>query len=161
MGILKVGSRKITVDGVDYRWRVPRYKKLSDWKNGSNVLSEEYMKVAEYYGLGKVADIVLNIPIELYSNPKSKIELKYFGLCIDGFLGREQLIQIKPQLIVKVIDKALSDGWNPNLKGNYKLKLYENSSEKYKPAILLFPDETNDTIKNYVNVVTLVEVSLE
>ena len=158
MSISKTGSRKIAVNGVDYRWRVSRYRMVSDWKIEQDILSEDYLKVARQYGLGSVADIIFNIPIELFNDPKSKIILKYFGLCVDGFLGPEQITQVKPQLIAQVIEKSLLNGWNPHCKGDHTIKLYENSGEKHRPAVLVLPDIMNEGITNYDNLVTAIRI---
>lgn len=158
MSIAKKGSRKIIVNTIAYRWRVPKYKRISDWKIEREVLSEKYMEVAQAYGLGSVADIVFNIPIELYENPKSKIILKYFGLCVDGFMGPEQLAQIKPKLINEIIREALIKGWNPNKKGDIKIELYENTGKRHRPAILVLPDHMNNEVIGYDNLIKAIQI---
>ncbi len=158
MSIQKKGSRKITVNNSDYRWRVSRFRRISDYRVENEVLSEEYIKVAEKYGLGSVADIVFNIPIELYDVPKSKIIVKYFGLCVDGFLGPEQFAQIKPKLISQIIEDAILQGWNPNQKGNFTIEIYENTGKKHRPAILVLPNFGNQDLKNYDNLVKAIQI---
>lgn len=151
MSLSKKGSRRIIVNGVDYRWKVSRYKLISEWRSEPDLLSEDYLKAAGKYGLGDIADVVFNIVIELYDNPQSKIIVKYFGLCVDGFLSIETLVQIKPQLVADIIEKSTLNGWIPAHKENYTGNLFENSGKIHRPAILILPDIMNDKIQNYDN----------
>lgn len=157
MSIAKKGSRKITVNGTHYRWRVSRPRKISDYRSESNLLSEDYLNTARKYGLGDVADIVFNVPIELYESPGSKILMKYFGLCVDGFLGPEQFAQIKPSLIAEIIEESIKKGWKPEEKGDFHIELFENTGKKQRPAILVLPN-MNEHMDNYDNLVKPVKI---
>ena len=157
MTIPKKGSRKISVDGVDYRWIVSKYKIISDWRKETELLDEQYLQAASKFGLGDVADVVFGIAIELAENPVSIISAKYFGLVVDGFLGIEQLVSIKPKLISEIIQYSIKAGWNPNVRGNHVLEIVENTKEKHRPALLLLPGFGNN-IKNYDNHVKMVQI---
>ena len=127
MGMAKKGSRKLVVDGVSYRWRVSRPRRISAWRRAPELLDEKYLAIAEQYNLGEVADVVFYIPIEHYSNPKSKLLIRYFGLVVDGFLGIEQFSRIKPGLIADIIREASSRGWRPEQKGDCVVEIFERN----------------------------------
>ena len=57
MSISKKGLRSISVDGIEYIYKVSKVKKKSDWRAQENELDETFMKYASYYGLGNVKDI--------------------------------------------------------------------------------------------------------
>lgn len=158
MSIAKKGSRKITVADVDYRWRVSRPRRTSDWRSDRTVLNETYLKLAAKYGLGEVADVIFNIPIELYTEPKSKILIKYFGLIIDGFLGVEQFSQVKPGLISQIISDSRQQGWNPTKKGDYPIEIFENTGEPHRPAIIVLPGINEASMTEYANLVKVVKL---
>lgn len=164
MSIAKKGSRKITVAEVDYQWRVSRPRRISDWRDECDLLDEVYCKIAAQYGPGQVADVVFNIPIELYREPKSKILAKYFGIIIDGFLGIEQVAQIKPGLVADIIRESLRNGWNPAAKDDYMVEIFERkpfkgSTEKLRPAVIVMPGINEASMLEYDNLIRLVEVS--
>ena len=128
------------------------------------MLDEVYYKIAAQYGLGQVADVVFNIPIELYHEPKSKILAKYFGIIIDGFLGIEQVAQIKPGLVTNIIRESLRNGWNPSAKGDYMVEIFEReaiggSAEKLRPAVNVMPGINEASMLEYDNLIRLIEVS--
>ncbi|WLQ16402.1 hypothetical protein O5O45_10775 [Hahella aquimaris] len=123
MAMPKKGSREISVDGIDYRWRVSRYRIISDWRKETEVLDERYLKAAERYGLGQVADVVFKITVELRNNPASVISVNYFGLVVDGFLGIDQLVSIKPKLVSEIIRASIQAGWNPESQGNHTVEI--------------------------------------
>jgi hypothetical protein len=57
MGIAKKGSRRIDVDGVSYRWRVSRWRQLSDWKPADlELLDPRWLERGRGFGLVDVAD---------------------------------------------------------------------------------------------------------
>jgi hypothetical protein len=157
MAIVKKGSRKIAVEGIEYRWRVSKYRNVSNWRHDSNVIDGVYQAAAKQYGLGDIANVVFNIPVELYENPVSKIMIKYYGIVVDGFLGIEQLGSIKPTLISQIIKESLLSGWLPNSKGDYSIEVVENTGESHRPAILLLPGFGPD-IKNYDNQIKLIQI---
>lgn len=150
MAITKKGSRKIHVRGCDYRWRVNSFKKVSDWGKESGILQEAYAATAAKYGLGAVADITFHIPIERYENPVSKIMVKCFGFCVDGFLGIETLMEIKPKTIATIIEHFLDAGWDPAVKGDRHTELYEQEGNR-APALLVIPGLINDGMEAYPN----------
>jgi hypothetical protein len=158
MSIAKKGSRKITVNGINYRWLVSRrYKQISDWHVDTEVLDEKFVEIAQRFGLGEVADVVFTIVIELYDTPQSKIVANYFDIIVDGFIGPEQFAQIKPKLISELIKQAINNAWNPRVKGDYKLEIFEKSGEKHKPVILALPNLNTDVL-DYDNLVKLIKI---
>ena len=158
MSMAKKGSRKITVEGVDYRWGVSRYRLVSDWRIDTDFVGEKYVEIARRFGLGEVADVVFNIVIELYQDPKSRIRVKYFGLIIDGFLGPEQYTQIKPRLIAEIVEQSITNGWDPGSRGDYNLEIIENTGEKSRPAVLVLPG-FNDDVVDYDNIVKPIRIA--
>lgn len=157
MAITKKGSRKIHVRGCDYRWRVNKFRKVSDWRKESGILQEAYAAAAAKYGLGAVADITFNVPIERYENPVSKIMVKCFGFCVDGFLGIETLMGIKPRTIAAIIEHFLDEGWAPSVKGDRYTELYEQSGDQ-TPALLVIPSYMNDDMKDYAHKVQVQQI---
>ena len=152
MGIPKKGARKLIVKDIEYRWRVSRYRLVSDWRIDTEIVDKKYLGVAKQFGLGDVADVIFTIAIERYNEPQSKLIVKYYGLIIDGFLGPEQLVQIKPSLVKTLILESLSHGWHPGQKGDFTLDLFENTGSKLRPAILVLPG-INDSIRDYENLI--------
>ncbi|MEM9220726.1 MAG: hypothetical protein AAGD25_41215 [Cyanobacteria bacterium P01_F01_bin.150] len=157
MSLPKKGSKKIHVNGSDYRWLGSKWNKVSDWRADREFVDEEFLAIAQKFGLGDTADVYFNLVIEKHENPVSKIAVKYFGKVIDGFLGIEQFTQIKPSLVSKVIGQALESGWNPDQKGDFALEIYENSGEKHRPAVLALPG-LNDEVKNYEKIIKPIQI---
>lgn len=157
MSLSKKGTRKIIVNGVYYRWRVSQYQIVSNWRVDAEVIDGKYLEIAQRFGLGDIADVVFNIVIELYDDPKSKMIVKYFGLVVDGFLGPEQFVQIKPKLVSELIGHGTNNGWVPNLKGDYKLEIFENSGKKHRPAVVVLPN-LNDEVVDYENFVKPIKI---
>ena len=129
MAISKNGSRKIIVDEVKYLYKVSKIKNKSGWREQEDELDDTFMKYASYYGLGKVKDITINIVIQLMENPVSNMFIKFNTILVDGFMGAEQITQIKPKLISELINKGLNDGWKPSEKGDYRLSLLETQTK--------------------------------
>lgn len=127
MAISKKGSRNIDINGVVYLYKVSKVKTKSAWRNHQpkDKLSKEFLKYANYYGLGQVKDITINIVIQLKNNPVSNYYIKIHSILVDGFMGAEQTLQIKPKLISALIMKGLEEGWNPSEKGNYSISISE------------------------------------
>lgn len=100
MTMPRKGSRRIVVAGIPYRWHVSRWKRISGWSPASlELLDRRWLEQARRFGLGDVADVTFSIAVELWDNPVSRIRVRYYAMIIDGFLGPEQLTQIKPQLV--------------------------------------------------------------
>jgi len=157
MAIAKKGSRKIVVESRSFRWKVSGYRNVTNWRYDSGIVDERFLAVSEQFGLGEVADIVFNIPIESYDDPVSKILIKYYGKVVSGFLGPEQLGSIKPGLISEVILECLSQGWDPGERGDYSVEVVENTGQKHRPAILILP-EVIPRMPGYENTVKLIEI---
>mgnify|MGYP006955658625 CR=1 FL=1 len=104
------------------------------------LLDQRWLATARGFGLGDVADIVFNIPIERYEAPASRLLVKYYAMIVDGFLGPEQFTQIKPSLIREIIVHARAAGWDPGAKGEQILELVENAGLPHRPALLLLPE---------------------
>ena len=130
---------------------------ISDWHIDTGIVDERYLKIAQRFGLGKVADVVFNITIDLYEKTKSKILVKYFALIIDGFMGPEQYTQIKPGLVAEIIKQSIASGWDPSAKGDFNVEIFENTGEKHRPAILVLPG-INEDVVDYDNVVKLIRI---
>lgn len=154
----KKSSRKITVGGVDYRWRVSRYRWVSDLRVDTSIVDEEFVKVAKRFGLGGIADVVFDIVIQLYEKPKSSIQVKYFAVIVDGFMGPEQYAAIKPRLIAEIIEQSIANGWDPESRDDYNMEIIENTGEKYRPAVLVLPG-FNDDVVDYDNIVKPIRIT--
>lgn len=126
MSISKKGLRKITVDNCEYVFKISKYKKCSAWKSELQELDDEFLKYAKFYGLGSIMDVVFNIVISINDeHQKSSLFIKYYSIVIDGFLGPDQISEIKPKLISKLIRKAVQEGWNPCEKSDFRYDLVE------------------------------------
>ncbi|WP_044208691.1 hypothetical protein [Flammeovirga sp. OC4] len=123
MAFPKKGSRNIEVDGIRFQYKISKLKPISDWRQEGNELNDNFKKYAQQYGLGSVRDATINVVIQSMDNSVSSMFIKCHTLLIDGFLGPEQVIQIKPNQVSQLIRKGLNDGWNPNKKGDYRLEL--------------------------------------
>ena len=72
MTIPKMGSRRIVVDGLAYRWRVSRWRKISGWSpDRLELLDPRWLEQARRFGLGDVADVTFTIAVELHDKPAS------------------------------------------------------------------------------------------
>ena len=118
------------------------------------------MKYASYYGLGNVQDATINVVIELAITPVSKLLVKIHFLIVDGFMGPEQIISIKPKLVTQLIKKGLIEGWNPGYKGDHQIELIQQKSEQEKPVILQLPN-MNEEATTYENLEKPMEIYLE
>jgi len=159
MAISKKGTRKIVVNDIEYLYKVSKVKHKSEWRNQENELDDTFMKYASYYGLGKVADARINVIIQLMENPVSNMHIKIKTIVVDGFMGIEQISQIKPKLIAELIDRALQDGWKPSEKGDYRLNLLETTKDK-QPVILQLPN-MNEGIEDYQNLEKPIEIKID
>lgn len=103
MAIPKKGSRKIVVDGIEYRWRIR-------WKPS--------------YGQG-IGESNLTAVVELYENPQSTLVITFPWLRLDALVGVAEET-VMPKMIKNCIKNALAQGWNPNKKG----KTFKLNQEK-------------------------------
>jgi hypothetical protein len=138
--LAKKSSRKIVVGGVAYRYKVSRWRRVSDWTPASaGLVDPRWLEQAQKLGLGSVADITFGIAIELWDEPASKTLVTYHAKLIDGFLGPEQLTSITPALLQTLVEQALGAGWQPNRRGDLRFDLVENGDEPTRPALLVLP----------------------
>jgi hypothetical protein len=133
MAVSKKGARKIRIGQVDYLYKVSKIKGKSDWREQRNELDDTFMKYAACYGLGQVQDSTIDIVIQLYDNPISSMFIRIHTILVDGFLGPEQIIKIKPNFIAQLITTTLDGKWNPYEKGDYRLTIAEKQSKEEKP----------------------------
>lgn len=102
MGIPKKGSRKITVDSIEYRWRIR-------WKPS--------------YGQA-IGESGLTASVELYEDSESTLIIAFPWLRLDAWVGFSDQ-PVTPKLIEICIKSALSQGWKPNEKGKAFTLIYE------------------------------------
>ncbi|MEM8886758.1 MAG: hypothetical protein AAGD28_02150 [Bacteroidota bacterium] len=159
MAISKKGSRKITVADIDYLFKVSKLKKKSDWREQQNELDETFMKYASYYGLGRVKDATINLVVQSTENPISHLFVKFHTLQVAGFMGSEQILEIKPAMVAKLIQKALNEGWKPNEKGDHRITLAQKWQENKSPVILQLPG-MNEDADDYPNLDKPKEIDL-
>ncbi|MDW3652717.1 MAG: hypothetical protein R8P61_36905 [Bacteroidia bacterium] len=159
MAISKKGSRKITVANTDYLYKVSKLKKKSDWREQQNELDETFMKYASYYGLGKVKDATINLVVQSADLPRSHLFVKFHTLQVAGFMGPEQILEIKPALVAKLIEKALKEGWRAKQKGDHRFTLAQKWQENKKPVILQLP-QMNKEAGTYENLEKPIEIDL-
>jgi len=160
MAFPKKGSRTIVVDGINYLYRVSKIKKKSDWRSEDNELDSTFKSYAKYYGLGSVKDATINIAIQLKTDPVSAMYIKFHTLIVAGFMGPEQILEIKPNQVAQLIQQGLNIGWNPNAKGDFRLELAQKYMDEKKPVILQLPN-MNETVTGYENLDRPVEIELE
>ena len=140
MSIPKKGSRKIICSNQCFRWRVSRDRILSDWKLDATKVDPVWLERAQKHRLGRVADIRITVAIEAFENPAGRILLHVLGTLIDGFLGYEHDVQVKPKMIGAVIEQALDEGWNPSSPQEFKIVMGHEPCEPFRPVMLLFGD---------------------
>lgn len=151
MAISKKGTRVITVDDVEYLYKVSKVKKKSDWRKDENKLNDEFLKHAKKYGLGNLKDITINIVAQLKNSPTSNLYVKINTVLVDSFMGAEQVTQIKPQFVAKLIQDAIFDGWKPTDRKDYRLTISDTDIKTKQPIILNLSGEIDDA-KKYKNV---------
>lgn len=103
MGIPKKGSRKIFVDGIEYRWRV-RHKSTYSQSD---------------YNLSYV-----NASVETYDTAKCTLLITFPWARFDAYTGEGEQ-PITPRLIESCIKTALIRGWKPTEKGQTFTLIYE------------------------------------
>ncbi|MEM6800489.1 MAG: hypothetical protein AAF696_03740, partial [Bacteroidota bacterium] len=160
MAISKKGARKIHVNGVDYLYKVSKVKKKSVWREQNDELNDTFMKYASYFGLGEVRDITINIVVQLSDRPVSTYFIKIHTLLVSGFMGPEQITQIKPKFVRELIFKGLKDGWNPAKEGDARLTILESQTKEHQPLILQLPD-MNEGVEDYQNLERPIEIKLD
>ena len=94
MSIPKKGSRKINVNGTEYRWSIRKKPSYGQAINESN----------------------LTAAVELYDNPCSTLIITFPFLRPDSWISPSKK-QVTPSDIKDLIEKALSKGWTPALNG--------------------------------------------
>jgi hypothetical protein len=145
MTLARKGSRAIVVGGVGYRFKISRWRKVSDWKPAdAGLVDERWLEQARRFGLGDVANVRFGIAVELAERPVSKIIAGYHALVVDGFLGIEQFTRIGPSLIATVVEHALARGWKPSERGDFRLEIVENTTKPGRPALLVLAGLTED-----------------
>jgi hypothetical protein len=159
MAISKKGSRKIIVDNIEYLYKISKVKQKSEWREQEDELDDIFMRYANYYGLGKVKNISINIVIQLKEHPISSFFIKFNTILVDGFMGAEQITQIKPKFISQLIHKGLNDGWKPNKKGNYRLNLLEKNTKETKKVVFQLPN-MDEYLHNSENIEALIKTEL-
>lgn len=95
MAIPKKGSRKITVDGTDYRWTIRRKPTCPKTLCEENVLAA----------------------VELYDKPRSVLSIKFPWVRYDNRFGIAEQ-PVTPKHIEQCIKRALAEGWQPEKTGN-------------------------------------------
>lgn len=144
MAFPKKGTRKIEVEGNQFFYKISKLKKKSDWRLQENELDEKFMKYASHYGLGMVKDATINIAVQLASNPISNMYIKFHTVIVDGFMGAEQIIEIKPNMISRLIQKGMNDGWDPERQGDFRMELAQKWADQKAPVILQLPNMNED-----------------
>ena len=90
MAIPKKGSRKIIVDGIEYRWRVRWKPTYSQSTCNSNLMAA----------------------VELYENPQNILSIEFPWIRYDAWIGVAEQ-PVTPSIIETCIKNALNQGWNP------------------------------------------------
>jgi hypothetical protein len=91
----KTGSRRLTVDGVTYRWRIRK--------------RETYSQAD--YGSGK-----LHVAVELAEDPGTVLVL-YTDRPHPADWGTEQVVPVRPSDVAGWVREALAAGWLPSVSG--------------------------------------------
>jgi len=159
MAFPKKGTRKIEVENNLFIYKISKLKKKSDWRTQENELDDKFIQYANFYGLGSVKDATINIAIQLASNPISNMYIKCYTVIVDGFMGPEQIIEIKPNMISQLIKKGMNNGWNPEKEGDFRMELAQKWTNKKTPVILQLPN-TNQIVKDYENVEKPIEIEI-
>ncbi len=154
MAIPKKGSRKIICREQAYRWLASRDRLVSDWQLDPGKVDPEWLAFAQRYRLGSVAETRITVAIEANENPKGRLILHVYGTSIDGFLGMEHNIQIKPAMIKSVIEQALDAGWNASKNSEFRLALHQEQVEPFRPVLLVFGDAAS-SIAHYPKTIVL------
>lgn len=120
MAINKKASRKITVNGINYRWTLAmRPKDLSEAYPSINIDTIQCKKII----------------IELKEKPKSQAKIIYFYEA-DLEYGWSDIIPkvgIMPNLIEALIIESLEKGWDPNSKSHIEFIQFEKGLEHLNP----------------------------
>jgi hypothetical protein len=156
--LAKKSSRKLVVDDVAYRYKVSRWRRISDWKPArAGLVDERFLARARAFGLGSVCDVTFTIAIELFEEPVSKTIVTYHAHVIDGFLGPEQITRIQPALVAELVRQSLASGWRPSERGELRLDLVENGDSPARPGLLVLPGVAED-VEGYENRIRVVRL---
>ena len=91
MSLPKTGSRKITVEGVEYRWLIRKKPTYGQALNESN----------------------LSAAIELYESPRSTLVVTFPFMRPDSWISPSKE-SVKPSDIKDSITLAIQEGWSPH-----------------------------------------------
>ena len=94
MTLPQKGSRLINLHGVDYRWAIRKKPTYSEGIGESN----------------------LTAAVELKNSPKSTLLITFNKLRSDSWVSLEN-VSATPKKIVECIEKALLEGWQPDVSG--------------------------------------------
>lgn len=122
MAITKKGSRKINVNGIDYRW----------------TLANRPKSLGQNYPSPKIDTIQCRkIVIELKDVPVSQAQIIYFyeAELEYGWPDIIPKVGILPKLIEALIKESLEKGWDPKVKGNIEFIKFEKNIEHLNPNI--------------------------
>ena len=100
MALPTKGSRKIVVDGVEYRWAIRR--------------KPTYFEATNQAGL--------RAAVELHENPVSVLTIDFGFARNDNWLN-DSKVEVRPRHIQEAIQQALASGWEPGTKSkNHELQ---------------------------------------
>lgn len=150
---MRFKSRKIHVNGQDFRWRIQGKEYCNDYYIDKNAVDSKFLEIAQRYGLGSVRNIILHVTIKLYNKAVSTIHVQYHGISIDGFMGPEDSLQITPKIIANIIQESIHYGWHPKQKKDFTFEFFEQRASKTKPAVLVIPNFNNDIVDDYDNII--------
>lgn len=156
MAFSKKGSRKIEVNDQSFIYKISKPKPRSTWYKDESKLDNTFLQYAQKFGLGRVQDVIIYLVIQSISEV-STLHIKCHTVLIDGFLGPEQILQIKPALVSKLIVIALQDGWEPEKKGDHKMEIIHQQTKEHRPVILQLPN-MNENIDDYDNIERPIEI---
>jgi hypothetical protein len=95
MAIPKKGSRKISIDGITYRWSIranPTYSEANEWSN-------------------------LKATVELYDSPASVLSIDFMVPRNDSWISNGK-VKVTPADICICINQSISLGWDSSAKGD-------------------------------------------
>lgn len=98
MALSKKGTRKIQINGDDYRWGIrhkPTYSSGLEWTN-------------------------LTAVVELYNDPQSKLIIDFLCPRNDSFFSNYSN-NVTPRFIANAIAEGLDSGWKPFANSNHQI----------------------------------------
>lgn len=145
MTLAKKGLRRLVLAGTAYRFKVSRWRRVSEWSPASaGLVDERWVAEARKLGLGDTANVEFTIAVQAEAAPASKLIATYHAKVVDGFLGIEQWTRIGPSLVVALIEHSVAAGWDPLLRGDYRVHVVENRDGPVRPLLLVLPGLTRD-----------------